>query len=79
MDNLDGEDTKLPWWKNTFNWVCGIEKQNNRPEDEISEEERKTKEAALLSIEEEPRWKRYLNINAMILITITVFLWGFFG
>ena len=27
---------------------------------------------------EEPFWKRFLNVNAVIVMTVTVFLYGFF-
>ncbi|ELU03053.1 hypothetical protein CAPTEDRAFT_92324 [Capitella teleta] len=80
-ENLEIGDTPeddVPWWKYCFNWMCGIEKQD-RPDVTLSEAEIKAKAAAMLSITEENKWRRFCAVNAVILMTLAVFLCGFFG
>jgi hypothetical protein len=67
-----------PWWRNVINWFCGIEKQDHK-EATFSEEERKAKDAAMMSIEEKKTWSVLCNVNAVILMTVAVFLCAFFG
>lgn len=65
----------LPSWRRTLYVVCGYEQ--SRPE--MTEEQRAEQNAALTSIEEDPKWSVFVNINAVILMTIGMFLWGFFA
>uniref|UniRef100_A0A672KL38 Solute carrier family 5 member 9 n=1 Tax=Sinocyclocheilus grahami TaxID=75366 RepID=A0A672KL38_SINGR len=46
---------------------------------EMSEEEQKALERKLTSIEEDHTWKTVCNVNALILLTVNVFLWGYFA
>uniref|UniRef100_A0A4W4DVC3 Solute carrier family 5 member 9 n=1 Tax=Electrophorus electricus TaxID=8005 RepID=A0A4W4DVC3_ELEEL len=42
-------------------------------------EEQQALEKKLSSIEEEPIWRNVCNVNALILLTVNVFLWGYFA
>ncbi|XP_057211787.1 sodium/glucose cotransporter 4 isoform X6 [Triplophysa rosa] len=72
-----GMDGSTPaWWKRAGMWLCGI---SNVAKPEMSEEEQKALEKKLTNIEEHHTWKTVSNINAIILLTINVFLWGYFA
>lgn len=57
-------------------WFCGL---STVPTPTLSQEERAALERRLTSIEEKPLWKTVCNVNAIILLTINVFLWAYFG
>ncbi|XP_068098533.1 sodium/glucose cotransporter 4-like [Hyperolius riggenbachi] len=65
-----------PWWKKVFFWFCGISIQ---PEVKLSKEEQQKLQRKLTSIEEKPLWRNICNVNAIILLTINIFLWGYFA
>ncbi|XP_043941912.1 sodium/glucose cotransporter 4 [Protopterus annectens] len=72
----DPGKTDYPWWKKVFFWFCGI---NVNPAPALTEEEKTALERKLTSIEESNPWKAVCDINAIILLAINVFLWGYFG
>ncbi|CAL1594475.1 unnamed protein product [Knipowitschia caucasica] len=51
-------------------WMCGLTGQS-KPEDPAC--------STLLSLKEEPLWRHVCNINALLLLTINIFLWGYFA
>lgn len=57
-------------------WLCGQSEASNP---ELSREEQLALEKKLTSIEEEPIWRNVCNINALILLSANVFLWGYFS
>ena len=65
----------LPWYKVCCQWVCGIEKQE---EHVLTPEEIEAIEKKQTSLDEKPLYKKLCNINAIVLMTVTVFFWGFF-
>ena len=70
-----------PCYKIAWRWICGIDKPM---EDfaELTGEELKAKEARemeLLSIEEKPFWKDFLNVNAVLLCFFAIFVTSFFA
>lgn len=67
---------KPPCWKTLYLWFCGL---SPSPTSTLSQEERAALERRLTSIEEKPLWKAVCNVNALLLLTINVFLWGYFG
>uniref|UniRef100_A0A9J8C9S8 Solute carrier family 5 member 9 n=1 Tax=Cyprinus carpio carpio TaxID=630221 RepID=A0A9J8C9S8_CYPCA len=69
------EDTSA-WWKRAGMWLCGL---SHVAKQEMSEEEQKALERKLTSIEEGHTWKTVCNVNALILLTVNVFLWGYFA
>lgn len=64
------------WGKWLWNWFCGL---SGVPQQALSPAEKAVLEQKLTSIEEEPVWRRVCNINAIILLVINVFLWGYFA
>ena len=71
----------IPWYKTAWKWICGVDKPLEG-EVELPEEEQKAKEARekeLLSTEEKPLWKNFLNINAVALCFFAIFVTGFFA
>ncbi|MEE6495454.1 hypothetical protein FKM82_002058 [Ascaphus truei] len=78
---LEGQNVKSQapahsLWKKVYFWFCGI---SSHPEVQISKEEQQTLQRKLTNIEEKPFWRRVCDINAVVLIAINVFLWGYFG
>uniref|UniRef100_A0A8D0L8B4 Solute carrier family 5 member 9 n=1 Tax=Sphenodon punctatus TaxID=8508 RepID=A0A8D0L8B4_SPHPU len=65
-----------PCWKKMYFWFCGISLQ---PAPTLTMDEKAALERKLTSIVEKPLWKTVCNVNAVILLTINVFLWGYFG
>lgn len=64
------------WWRRLGMWLCGL---SEAPRPELSREEQQAMEKKLTSIEEEPIWRNVCNINAIILLSANVFLWGYFA
>uniref|UniRef100_A0A8C3RYU7 Sodium/glucose cotransporter 4 n=1 Tax=Chelydra serpentina TaxID=8475 RepID=A0A8C3RYU7_CHESE len=65
-----------PCWKKLYFWFCGI---SSSPGPTLTEEEKAVLERKLTSIVEKPLSRTACNINAIILLAINVFLWGYFG
>ncbi|XP_008280080.1 sodium/glucose cotransporter 4 [Stegastes partitus] len=60
-------------WQRFVLWFCGLTGQGSQavpPQTENSE---------LASLQEEPLWRRVCNVNALLLLTVNVFLWGYFA
>ncbi|XP_066479358.1 sodium/glucose cotransporter 4 [Tiliqua scincoides] len=76
LDNKECEEVKPSCWKKMYFWLCGISTNSKPP---LTREEEAALQRKLNSIEEEPLWKTVCNINAVILLAVNVFLWGFFG
>ncbi|OWF52829.1 sodium/glucose cotransporter 4-like [Mizuhopecten yessoensis] len=74
-DLRDKPEVVVPRWKSFFYLICGYEP----PKEVLSPEGDETKQSMLTDIREEPRWKRIVNINAIVLMCIGMFLWGFFA
>uniref|UniRef100_A0A8C3S1T1 Sodium/glucose cotransporter 4 n=1 Tax=Chelydra serpentina TaxID=8475 RepID=A0A8C3S1T1_CHESE len=72
----DGDEPTPPCWKKLYFWFCGI---SSSPGPTLTEEEKAVLERKLTSIVEKPLSRTACNINAIILLAINVFLWGYFG
>ena len=66
----------MPWYKTAMQWVCGIEKH---PELLLTPEEEAELKKKQISLHEEPFYKKLCNIQAIMLLTLTTFYWGFFA
>ncbi|NXA76114.1 SC5A9 protein, partial [Thryothorus ludovicianus] len=66
---------KPPCWKMACLWLCGLP-TGSKPT--LSQEEKAALEQRLTSIEEEPLWKIVCDINAILLLAVSVFLWSYF-
>ncbi|ERE82871.1 sodium/glucose cotransporter 4 [Cricetulus griseus] len=64
------------WGKWLWSWFCGL---SGSPQKAMSSAEQAALEKKLTSIEEEPLWRHVCNINAIILLAINIFLWGYFA
>ncbi|XP_033821562.1 sodium/glucose cotransporter 4 [Periophthalmus magnuspinnatus] len=59
------------WYCRALLWVCGLTgKSSSCAEPDCS---------TLVSLREEPLWRHVCNINALLLLTVNVFLWGYFA
>lgn len=67
----------LPWYKKAFEWICGIEKIDEQRT--LTPEEHEAINRKQQSIHQNKLWRRVLNINALVLMTFAVFLWGFYA
>ncbi len=67
----------LPQWRRILYTLCGYEPP--RAPDMSGEESAAEQTNMHTSIHESGRWKWFVNINAIILMTFGIFLWGFFG
>ncbi|KAI5139292.1 Sodium/Glucose Cotransporter 4 [Manis pentadactyla] len=64
------------WGKWLWGWFCGL---SSAPEQTLSPAEAAALQQKLTSIEEEPLWRSVCNVNAVLLLAINVFLWGYFA
>ncbi|CAO2588498.1 Sodium/glucose cotransporter 4 [Lemmus lemmus] len=71
-NSTQGSDQSGGLW----NWFCGL---SGAPQQALSSAEKAALEQKLTSIEEEPLWRRVCNLNAIILLAINIFLWGYFA
>ncbi|XP_017723016.1 PREDICTED: sodium/glucose cotransporter 4 isoform X1 [Rhinopithecus bieti] len=77
--SLGREQPEAPsrsWGKLLWSWFCGL---SGAPEQALSPAEKAALEQKLTSIEEEPRWRHVCNVNAVLLLAINIFLWGYFA
>ncbi|XP_060087771.1 sodium/glucose cotransporter 4 [Heteronotia binoei] len=76
LEQKEYREVKHPCWKEVYFWFCGI---STTPKPTLTRDEQTALERNLTSIKEEPLWKAICSINAIILLAINVFLWGYFG
>uniref|UniRef100_A0A8C6WVD6 Solute carrier family 5 member 9 n=1 Tax=Neogobius melanostomus TaxID=47308 RepID=A0A8C6WVD6_9GOBI len=69
----DPEAPQAPnsWCYRGLLWVCGLTGQSSSSE--------VVESSTLGSLQEEPLWRHVCNINALLLLTANVFLWGYFA
>lgn len=72
----DSNKDRLACWKQVGLWLCGL---SDPSKPELSTEEKMLLKKKLTSIEEKPIWRNVCNVNALILLTVNVFLWGYFA
>ena len=65
----------VPIWKRMFHWICGIEGHEN---DQTEAQRQRGLQDHHQSLEEDPKIKTILDVNAVILLMIAAFLTGFF-
>ncbi|KAM9691111.1 sodium/glucose cotransporter 4 isoform 2-T2 [Dama dama] len=64
------------WGQRLWRWLCGL---SGVREQALSPAEKAALEQKLTSIAEEPLWRSVCNINAVVLLAVNVFLWGYFA
>ncbi|GIY78590.1 hypothetical protein CEXT_61681 [Caerostris extrusa] len=79
MTNCEVHLADRPTWKKVLFFVCSVSNQST--EDETEEEISAEEEAITASegIVEKPMWRRLCNANAMILLIISSFIWGYYA
>ncbi|CAL1288638.1 unnamed protein product [Larinioides sclopetarius] len=68
-----------PAWKKILFFICGVSKQTSAAdsEEQFSAEEEAT--SAAEGITEKPLWRRICDANAILLIAVCSFIWGYFA
>ncbi|XP_075997650.1 sodium/glucose cotransporter 4 [Genypterus blacodes] len=61
------------WWRKAALWLCGLTSSSSGSRPAMADD------TELISLEEMPIWRRVCNINALLLLAVNVFLWGYFA
>ncbi|XP_048207225.1 sodium/glucose cotransporter 4 isoform X1 [Perognathus longimembris pacificus] len=64
------------WGRQLWAWLCGLSETSQQT---LSSAEKAELEKKLTSIEEKPLWRSVCNINAILLLAVNIFLWGYFA
>nr|XP_056718986.1 sodium/glucose cotransporter 2 isoform X2 [Euleptes europaea] len=59
-------------------WFCGLGSGGQEPA-EASPEEKAEEMRRLTDITEHPTWKAVVNLNAVVMMTLSLFLWGYYA
>ncbi|XP_046654280.1 sodium/glucose cotransporter 4-like isoform X2 [Daphnia pulicaria] len=78
----DSQNVPLPAWRRAVNCLCGVETQKadqmpSTPKAVIDPQE----EAILASefIKEDPKWYKFVNTNAIIVMSVSAFMWAWYA
>lgn len=73
--DLSPDSDHLPdsWWQRAALWLCGLTGSYSGSVSPVIEN------SELNSLKEKPFWRRVCNVNALLLVTVNVFLWGYFA
>ncbi|XP_025090101.1 sodium/glucose cotransporter 4-like [Pomacea canaliculata] len=77
LNITDAPYDSLPWYKKMCQWICGIEKMAG--DHQMTDAEMRALEEKQTSIHEETCTRRLLNVNAVLLLTLAIFVWGFYA
>ncbi|XP_053116746.1 sodium/glucose cotransporter 2 isoform X1 [Hemicordylus capensis] len=81
-NTLEAEDLKAApsygWLSQCVSWFCGI-RTGSQEQPEPSPEEKAEELRRLTDIAEHPTWRRVVNINAVVMMALAVFLWGYYA
>ncbi|KAM4628837.1 sodium/glucose cotransporter 4 [Polymixia lowei] len=75
----DPDTFPVSWWHRAGLWLCGQSGPNSGSDPVLSREEQAAQSIKLTSLQEQPLWKNVCNINAILLLVVNVFLWGYFS
>ncbi|XP_044054929.1 sodium/glucose cotransporter 4 isoform X3 [Siniperca chuatsi] len=72
---LNPDSVRLPhsWWQRAALWLCGLTGSSSGSVSPVMEN------GELNSLQEEPLWRRVCNVNALLLLAVNVFFWGYFA
>nr|XP_056715172.1 sodium/glucose cotransporter 1 [Euleptes europaea] len=76
LDDETVPDEEVSCGKKALNWFCGLEDKKGP---KLSKEEEAALQMKLTDTTENPFWKRVVNINGIILLSVAVFCHGFFA
>ncbi|XP_040116102.1 sodium/glucose cotransporter 2 isoform X2 [Oryx dammah] len=60
-------------------WFCGVSRGGAGSPPRPSQEETAAAARRLEDISEDPRWARVVNLNALLMMAVATFLWGFYA
>ncbi|KAM7388790.1 hypothetical protein PAMP_024939 [Pampus punctatissimus] len=69
----DSDRLPDPWWRRAALWLCGLTGPSSGSASAVTENNK------LNSLHEDPLWGKVCNVNALLLLTVNVFLWGYFA
>lgn len=69
----DSELLPDSWWRRAALWLCGLTGPSSGSVSPVIEN------SELNSLQEEPFWSRVCSVNALLLLAVNVFLWGYFA
>lgn len=72
---MDAEEPK-PGICRLVGWFCGV---SGTQVPELTEEEVTEASKELPDISEEPFWKHIVDANALVMMAVAVFLWGYYA
>ncbi|GFS29893.1 hypothetical protein TNIN_447321 [Trichonephila inaurata madagascariensis] len=77
--SFEQDISKKPTWKRLLFLICGVssDSSQNEAEEQITAEEEASQAAE--AIVEKPFWRRFCNANAILLLIICSFLWGYYA
>uniref|UniRef100_A0A3Q4B2X0 Solute carrier family 5 member 9 n=1 Tax=Mola mola TaxID=94237 RepID=A0A3Q4B2X0_MOLML len=61
------------WWHRAAMWLCGLTDSSSGSVPPVNENSK------LISLQEEPLWRKVCNVNALLLLTVNVFFWGYWA
>ncbi|XP_065316790.1 sodium/mannose cotransporter SLC5A10-like isoform X2 [Gordionus sp. m RMFG-2023] len=78
--NTNNDDDHVPWWREYLivRYCCGIQSEKELRKNKIKARKLSIKSRTNY-LYEEPFWKNFVALNALILVLIGVFLWVFFS
>ncbi|XP_071368192.1 sodium/glucose cotransporter 4 isoform X2 [Centroberyx affinis] len=69
----DPDPVPQSWWRRAALWLCGLTGSSSGSGSPA------VQNTKLISLQEQPLWRNVCNINAIILLAVNVFLWGYFS
>ncbi|KAM8889237.1 sodium/glucose cotransporter 4 [Synchiropus picturatus] len=69
----DADNSQQSCWRKAGLWICGLTGQKSGAPSSPAVDNK------LNSLQEVPLWRTVCNVNALILLTLNVFLWGYFA
>ncbi|XP_036970271.1 sodium/glucose cotransporter 4 isoform X2 [Acanthopagrus latus] len=69
----DSDSLSGSWWCRAALRLCGLTGSSSESLSPVTES------SELNSLQEEPLWRQVCNVNALLLLTVNVFLWGYFA
>lgn len=66
-------------WKKTIYFICGISKEKTQAEAEQQTSPEEEAFHAAEGILERPLWNRICNANAILLLIVGSFIWGYYA
>nr|XP_046246920.1 sodium/glucose cotransporter 4 isoform X2 [Scatophagus argus]XP_046246921.1 sodium/glucose cotransporter 4 isoform X2 [Scatophagus argus] len=71
--NSDSGHLPDPWWLIAVLWLCGLTGARSGSVSPVTEN------TELKYLKEKPIWRRVCNVNALLLLAVNVFLWGYWA